>query len=114
MAKRLFPVAIFAATALTMATAGFAQTAVSLPSEKEGQQAFRTLSVIVSAIQSDEVPERVKNAVFACLYEKPLKEVTSLLYENLEKVNVDPTDNTKVLVILATMCGAPPPQPDAN
>ncbi len=85
------------------------------PSKAEIDASVRTLGLITSAIESKDVPVPVKNALFGCLYGKPLKEISEALTKTLKaNPQIDGKDNTKALIVLSRLCGAPAPKPKAN
>jgi hypothetical protein len=106
-------VLLAAAAALTAATPAIAQDAASKPpTEQEMEVASETLSLLVSGLNSKEVPQETKNGLFGCLYENSLGEISAAATKAFaENKDLDANDPTLRLIVLAKVCGAPVPQP---
>ncbi|WP_180345091.1 hypothetical protein [Sphingomonas japonica] len=82
------------------------------PTKEEAAHASRTLGLIVSALNSKEVPTETKQGIFGCLYERSLSTIAQATKQVLDKnPKVDETDATQQLIVLAGVCGAPMPKP---
>jgi len=102
-----------AAAFLLAAPAIAADTPAKKPTQAQLKSAQETLSFIVSAINSKEVPVEMKNGLFGCLYENSLSKISNARDEVLakNKGKVDASNATQQLVIIAEICGAPVPKP---
>ena len=81
-----------------------------LPSEAELQAATDTLSLIVSALNSDDIPANTKAGIMLCLYANPLGKIS--LGEAKVLTGDKTIDRTKAgqrLRVLAAICHAPQP-----
>jgi hypothetical protein len=100
--------------AATLAMAAMPATAAEPPKPTPAQlkNAQDTLSLIVSALNSKEVPQETKNGLFGCLYENPLGKIAAGSAEVLaHDKKLDPKDPTQRLVVLTHVCDAPVPAP---
>lgn len=86
------------------------------PAKAQVDTAAFHLKVLMSALQSKEVDEPVKNVLFVCLYENPFGKVSDATTKVLSGNKLDPKDPNKVLTVMAGVCGlrpggsaAPPP-----
>ena len=106
-------IAFLIGAVLTAATPAAAQdTAAKVPTQEEMTAASQTLSLLVSALNSKEVPQETKNGLFGCLYENSLGEVSSAATKAFaENKQLDASNPTLRLIVLAKVCGAPVPQP---
>jgi hypothetical protein len=86
------------------------------PTPAQLRSAQQTLSYIISAINSKDVPSEMKNGLFGCLYENPLRKISTARDAVLEKNKgkIDPANPTQQLVVIAEICGAPLPKPAAG
>ncbi|MGB3723616.1 MAG: hypothetical protein WA979_12460 [Pacificimonas sp.] len=106
---------ILTATVVATLAVAPAMAQAKAPSKAEVEASFRTLSLITSAIETKEVPVPVKNALFGCIYAKPLGEVSAALTKTLnDNPQIDGKDNTQALIVLSRICGAPAPEPKAE
>ena len=105
---------ILAAAAALASPAG-AATEPAKPTQAQLVSAQQTLSYIVSAINSKDVPAEMKNGLFGCMYENPLSKIAAardaILAKN--KGKIDANNPTEQLLVIARICGAPLPQPPA-
>jgi hypothetical protein len=60
------------------------------------------------ALQSKEVDQPIKNALFVCLYENPFGKVSDATTKVLIGNKLDPKDANKVLTVMAGVCGFRP------
>jgi hypothetical protein len=85
------------------------------PSKAQVDTAAFHLKVLMSALQSKEVDQPIKSALFVCLYENPFGKVSDATTKVLVGNKLDPRDANKVLTVMAGVCGfrpggsAPPP-----
>jgi hypothetical protein len=114
---------ILAATLLAAVPAGAATktaaTKTAAPSQAQLRDAQQTLSLIVSALNSKDVPEDMKDGLFGCLYENPLGKIadgaTKVWAQNAKgDKKLDPKNATAQLLVVAKVCGAPLPKPEAD
>ncbi|WP_340265248.1 hypothetical protein [Sphingobium mellinum] len=95
--------------------APFAQT-VDKPSKAQLQNAAHVLNIISGALQSKEVDDTVKTALFECLYANPLSKVSEatdrVIARNPGKVNAK--DPSQMLAVIAGTCGYRPVAPAAK
>jgi hypothetical protein len=80
------------------------------PSKARLESAAANLRIILSALQSDTVPQPVKDALFGCIYQNSLSKIT----DGVEKVlaanpgKVDRKNPTQMLGLIAGTCGYRP------
>ena len=86
------------------------------PTKAQLDTAAFHLKVLMSALQSKEVDEPIKNALFVCFYENPFGKISDATTRVLTGNKLSPTDPNKVLTVMAGVCGfrpggtaAPPP-----
>ena len=112
---RRFAILLLALAAPTGALAQAKPPAVAgdtppAPSDAELQAATDTLSLIVSALNSQEVPANTKAGIMLCLYANPLGKISlgesKVLAENK---TIDRTKVAQRLRVLAAICHAPQP-----
>lgn len=84
------------------------------PSKAQVDTAAFHLKVLLSALQSKDVDEPVKNVLFVCLYENPFGKISDAATKVLAGNKMDPKDPNKVLTIMAGVCGFRPGGPDAK
>lgn len=83
------------------------------PSKAQLDSAAQVLRIVMTALQSNEVEQPVKNALFDCLYGNPVGKVS----EATERViaanpgKVDRKDPSQMLAVIAGVCGYRPPAP---
>jgi hypothetical protein len=101
---------LLAATLLAAVPAGAATTPAK-PTQAELANAQKTLSLIVSALNSNDVPQGMKDGLFGCLYENPLKKISASAAQVwTDNKKLDPRDATAQLLVVAKVCGAPLPK----
>ena len=85
------------------------------PTQAQLKSAQATLSYIVSAINSKDVPVAMKDGLFGCLYENPLSKIATARDQVLarNKGKIDVSNPTQQLIVIAEICGAPVPTPAA-
>ena len=87
-----------------------AAATADMPTEAQLKAGSETLSLIVSALNSKEVPQETKNGLFGCLYQNQLGKLSDGLTKVLaDNKQIDATNPTQRLLVLAKMCGAPLP-----
>lgn len=80
------------------------------PSEAELSDATDTLSLIVSALNSKEIPANTKAGIMLCLYANPLGKISLGESKVLsEDKTIDRNNPTQRLRVLAAICHAPQP-----
>ena len=104
---------LLAATLLVAVPAGAATTSAK-PTQAQLRNAQETLSLIVSALNSKDIPAEMKDGLFGCIYEAPLKEISAKAADVLAKnKKLDPKNPDARLLVIAKVCGAPIPVPPA-
>lgn len=91
-----------------VATPAIAATAPAAPTKSQLETAAFHLKVLMSALQSKEVDEPIKNVLFVCLYENPFGKVSESTAKVLTGNKLDPKDPNKVLTVMAGVCGLRP------
>lgn len=103
--------AILLAVSLLSAVPASAATTPAKPTRAELSNAQKTLSLIVSALNSKEVPAGLKDGLFGCLYENPLKKISAAAAQVwTDNKKLDPQDATAQLLVVAKVCGLPLPK----
>ncbi|MEM8826201.1 MAG: hypothetical protein AAF205_07600 [Pseudomonadota bacterium] len=102
-------VALALMTGLLAGSASAQPAQPAQPSEAEVTAATRTFGMISSALRSETVPGGLKNALFACIYEKPLSEISARLTAEREKANIPVDDVNRQVALLGLLCGFTPP-----
>lgn len=101
---------LFAAIAMAAGPAVAATKTPPKPTVAQIKSAQDTLSLIVSALNSDDVPQNMKDGLFGCLYENSLSTIAADASQLLQKIpKLDPKDPTARLLVVARVCGAPLP-----
>jgi len=104
---------LLAATLLAVVPAGAATTPAN-PTQTQLRNAQETLSLIVSALNSKDIPADMKDGLFGCIYEAPLKEISSKAADVLAKnPKLDAKNASARILVIAKVCGAPIPVPPA-
>jgi hypothetical protein len=78
------------------------------PSQAELSTGAFHLKVLMSALQSKDVDTPFKNVLFVCLYENPFGQISDATSKVLAGNKLDPKDPTKVLTVMAGVCGLRP------
>lgn len=100
--------AVMAAISLSGAATAAAPAAKPAPTKAQVETAAFHLKVLLSALQSKDVDEPVKNALFVCLYENPFGKMSDATTKVLAGNKLDPKDPNKVLTVMAGVCGLHP------
>lgn len=100
--------AALAAGSMPGAAIAAAPTAKSAPGKAQVETAAFHLKVLLSALQSKDVDEPVKNALFVCLYENPFGKISDATTKVIVGNKLDPKDPNKVLTAMAGVCGLHP------
>ncbi|NWK96607.1 hypothetical protein DM806_13225 [Sphingobium lactosutens] len=104
--------AIFAIGALPVAlpACASAQTTRAAPTKAQLDSAAYVLRIVMTALQSNEVEQPVKNALFDCLYSNSIGEISAeadkVIAANAGKV--DRKDASQMLAVIAGTCGYRP------
>ncbi|SEQ71461.1 hypothetical protein [Sphingobium sp. YR768] len=81
------------------------------PTKAQLDSAAYTLRIVMTALQSNEVEQPVKNALFDCLYSNSIGEISAqadkVIAANAGKV--DRKDASQMLAVVAGTCGYRPP-----
>ena len=103
---------MIARSALLMAAAAVAAPAIgaapAAPTKAQLDAAAFHLKVLMSALQSKDVDQPIKNVLFVCLYENPFGKVSDSTAKVLAGNKLDPKDPNKVLTVMAGVCGLRP------
>lgn len=110
---RLVPVLGIAALALQPAMLHAqakkpATPAAKPPSQAEMQRAANNFRVMLSGLQSDKVPQAVKNVLFICAYSNPFSKISEGTDKALTAKKADKNNPTMVLGAMAAVCGFKP------
>ncbi|MFC3441767.1 hypothetical protein ACFOKF_11340 [Sphingobium rhizovicinum] len=93
-----------------------AVSAQTPPTKAQLDSAAQTLRIIMSALQSSEVEQPVKSALFDCLYSNSIGEISAatdkVIAANAGKV--DRKDVSQMLAVIAGTCGYRPKAPAAK
>ena len=111
-----FAVAIAVAGTSVAAQAPRAPAAKARPSKAQLESAAANLKIMLSAFQSDKVEPAIKDALFGCLYENDLAQVTAatdkVMATNPGKI--DRKNPNQMLGVIAGVCGYRPKAPAAR
>ncbi|MGF7153252.1 hypothetical protein [Novosphingobium gossypii] len=89
-----------------------AKPAAAAPAAADGpeQHAMLYLKVLISGLQSEQVPEPVKSALVGCIYDNSLGKITEsmdkVIAENSGKISRD--NPSELLSLMAQICGYKP------
>ena len=98
------------AASVVLASPAVAKETTKKPTTAELQNAQQTLSLLVSALNSKEVPQETKNGLFGCLYQNSLGAIAGDSAAVLQKnKQIDRKNPNARLLVLAKICGAPVP-----
>ena len=101
-----------AAAALSVAAIPATAAEPAKPTPAQLKNAQDTLSLIVSALNSKDVPQETKKGLFGCLYQNSLGKVAAGSAEVLaHDKKIDRKDPTQRLLVVTHVCGAPVPAP---
>lgn len=104
------------AVALIPAALHAQATAPARPSRAQIDNAAQVLRIIMTALQSGEVGQPVKNALFDCVYSNSISMVSAetdkVIAANAGKV--DRKDASQMLAVIAGVCGYRPAAPAAK
>ena len=96
---------VLSLAALALAAPAVAAETPTKPTPEQLTAADDTLSLIVSALNSKDVPQEMKNGLFGCLYETPLKKISESATAAMAKTKTDKADPTRRLLVVAAVCG---------
>jgi hypothetical protein len=106
---------LLAATSLAVAVPAGAAAPADKPTEAQLKNAQKTLSLIVSALNSNDVPVDMRDGLFGCLYENSLHKIADGAAQVwAHNTKLDPKNATAQLLVVAKVCGAPLPKPAAD
>jgi len=98
----------------TAAHAAPAPTPPAKPGPAELKAAQFHLSVIMSALQSPDIPNTMKGGLFGCLYEHPLGDISARVSKAFAaNTQLKSDDPSTAVMVIAKVCGAPIPEPSA-
>mgnify|MGYP003583658867 CR=1 FL=1 len=78
------------------------------PSQAQMQAAANNFRVMMGALQSDKVPQPVKNVLFVCIYANPFAKISEGTDKALAARKADKSNPTIVLGAMAGVCGLKP------
>jgi len=92
------------------AAPGMAQAAKTgpTPTQAQMQHAAENFRVLVSALQSDKVPQAVKGILFTCMYANPFSKVSESTDKVVAEKKLDKKNPSQVLSAMAAVCGFRP------
>ena len=80
----------------------------ALPSQAAMQHAADNFRILVSALQSDKVPQPVKSILFTCAYGNPFSKISEGTDKVMTEKKLDKKNPTQVLTAMAAICGYRP------
>ncbi|EMD84262.1 hypothetical protein [Pacificimonas flava] len=101
--------AILAAGIAAAAATGVSAQQQGEPTQEQLETAVKHFRIIGGAMQVEEVPGEMKNALFGCIYSAPFREISekaTAVIEANDQLSVD--NNQHVLMALAAVCGFKP------
>lgn len=107
MKRRALRIAMAAFAVMALPGMAAAQ-APAKPTKAQIESAGRDLTILAAAMQSDKVPNLVKNALFQCLYQNTLAKVSDATSKALAANKLDRSDPSKVIGVMAGVCGYRP------
>lgn len=97
---------LLAAGAIALSGTASAQSATADKAKLEA--AALHMRVLLSALQSKDLDNPIKNALFICLYENPLGQISEATSKVLAGNKLDSKDPNKILTVMAGVCGMRP------
>ena len=98
------------ATAAPAKPATSAPTGVGQPTLAQVEAAKKTLGMIMSALNSKEVPNEFKGGLFGCLYQAPLGKISDSVTKTLAmNKQINGNDPNQYIMVVGRVCGAPLP-----
>ncbi len=96
--------------------AGAATAQAATPTKAQLETALLRFKVMYSAMIAKNVPAPIKQALFNCIYQHSMGEISARMEQTLAanpKAKVDPANADQQLALMAAICGykAPPPPP---
>ena len=88
---------------------------VGQPTLAQVEAAKKTLGLMMSALNSKEVPNEFKGGLFGCLYQVPLGKISDSVTKTLaanKQINGD--DPNQYIMVVGKVCGAPLPDAPAS
>ncbi len=78
------------------------------PSPAQMQRVASNFSVFMGALQSKDVPQVVKNVLFACIYSNPFSKISDGADKAIAMKKVDKNSPNNVLGAMSGVCGLRP------
>jgi hypothetical protein len=100
--------ALFLALCLCVPAQLRAQVAQQAPSQAQAQRAAENFQVMMSALQSDKVPQPVKGLLFGCIYGNSFRQISESTDKVVSDKKLDRKNPTQVLSAMAAVCGFRP------
>ncbi|MBU0554529.1 MAG: hypothetical protein KKD64_05775 [Alphaproteobacteria bacterium] len=85
-----------------------AQAKPAAPTQAQLQHAAENFRIMVSALQSDKVPQAVKSILFTCSYSNPFSKISEGTDKLIADKKLDRKNPTQVLSAMAAVCGFRP------
>jgi hypothetical protein len=104
----LFALALLALPSGANGQAGKKPPAVKPPSPAEVQRAADNFRILISGLQSEKVPQAVKNVLFICAYSNPFAKISEGTDKVIADKKLDRKNPTQVLSAMAAVCGFRP------
>ncbi|AOL23705.1 hypothetical protein Ga0102493_112696 [Erythrobacter litoralis] len=105
LTKKFAPLLAIAACAGAPA---FAQDAAApADTEQTRQHAVQNMSLLISALSSEQVDEQVKNVLMGCIYNNSMRQITVAMDKAIaaDPARFDRADNGVMLGVMAGVCG---------
>lgn len=84
------------------------------PDKADIERAASNFRVFLSALQSDQIPQVVKSALFACVYSNSFSQISTSTDKLLAERKLNKTDHNQVISAMAAVCGVRPGQAPAK
>jgi hypothetical protein len=85
-----------------------AAPAAKPPSQAQMQRSVNNFRVMMSGLQSDKIPQPVKNALFLCIYSNPFSKISEGTDKALAAKKANQNDPNMVIGAMAAVCGFKP------
>lgn len=112
MARLRSALALGLALALLAPTGANAQAAKGkappVPSKAVIDRAAENFRILISGLQSDKVPQPVKNVLFACIYSNPFSKISEGTDKVMIEKKADRSNPSMVIGAMAAICGYRP------
>jgi len=81
--------------------------AAPVDSEETRQHAVANMSLLISALSSEQVDEQVKNVLMGCIYNNSMRQITVAMDKAIDAdpARFDRADSGAMLGVMAGVCG---------